>query len=343
MPVEPNQLSAAEAAHRIAAGRLTSVALVGGYYGGRLTQAGHEVALITRGEHLRAIQAKGLALRGPGGDAVISGAQATDDPAAVAPVDVVLFCVKLYDTESAARAIAPLLSTGGVCITLQNGVDGYQRIGAIVGHDRVMGGLAFVSALIEAPGVIRYKSKAPAIKFGDTDGRISDRATRFRDACAAAGIGAEAVADIRAALWHKFVGLAVNASLTSLVRQPAGVCYRDPDLLALAREGFAEGAAVARAMGVKLPDDIVEWQVRNHQNFPADMYASMYHDLVRGRHLELESLSGLIVKKGRELGVPTPFHAMAYACLKPYIGGGPAHHPTPIAFSGGAHARPPDG
>jgi 2-dehydropantoate 2-reductase len=305
---------------------------IGGYYGGRLAQAGHDVAFITRGEHLRAIQAGGLALKGPAGDIVIRGAQATGDPSQVSPVDVVLFCVKLYDTEDAARAIAPLLAKGGVCITLQNGVDACQRIGAITGSDRVMGGLAFVSSLIEAPGVIRYKSKAPAIKFGETDGRISERATRFRDACVAAGFGAEVVTDIRAALWHKFVGLTVNAALTSLVRQPAGVCYRDPDLVALARMGFSEGAAIARALGVRLPEDIVAWQVRNHQNFPADMYASMYHDVARGRRLELESLSGLIVRKGRELGVPTPFHAMAYACLKPYINGNPQQS------SGGAHA-----
>jgi len=297
---------------------------VGGYYGGRLAQARHDVAMITRGEHLRAIRASGLALNGPAGDSIVSGVQATDDAAQVAPVDVVLFCVKLHDTENAARAIAPLLVKGGVCITLQNGVDAHERIGAIVGNDRVMGGLAFVSALIEKPGSIRYKTKAPTIKFGETDGRISERATRFRDACVAAGIPAEVVADIRAALWHKFVGLAVNASLTSLVRQPAGVCYHDPDLLALARAGFSEAAAIARALGVKLPEDIVEWQIRNHQNFPADMYASMYHDVARGRRLELESLSGYIVGKGRELGVPTPFHAMAYACLKPYINGGPA-------------------
>jgi 2-dehydropantoate 2-reductase len=297
---------------------------IGGFYGGRLAQAGQDVAFITRGEHLRAIQAGGLALKGPAGDTVIRGAQATDDAARIAPVDVVLFCVKLYDTEDAARKIAPLLAKGGVCITLQNGVDAYERIGTIVGHDRVMGGLALVSALIEAPGAIRYKSKAPTIKFGETDGRISERATRFRDACVAAGFGAEVVTDIRAALWHKFVGLAVNASLTSLVRQPAGVCYQDPDLLALARMGLSEGAAVARTLGVTLPDDIVEWQIRNHQGFPADMYASMYHDVARGRRLELESLSGYIVRKGRELGVPTPFHAMAYACLKPYINGAPA-------------------
>jgi len=294
---------------------------VGGFYGGRLAQAGHDTTFITRGEHLRAIRAGGLSLKGPAGDAVVAGARATDNPAEVAPVDVVLFCVKLYDTEDAARAIAPLLSKGGVCITLQNGVDGPQRIGAVVGADRVMGGLAFVSALIESPGVIRYNSKSPSIKFGEAGGGMSERAIRFRDACMAAGVGAEVVPDIRAALWHKFVGLAVNASLTSLVRKPAGVCYHDPDLLALARSGFEEVAAVAKAMGIGLPDDIVEWQVKNHQNFPPDMYASMYHDVARGRRLELDSLSGLIVRKGRELGLPTPFHSMAYACLKPYING----------------------
>ncbi len=294
---------------------------IGGYYGGRLAQAGHDVTFIARGEHLRAIQAKGLALTGPAGDAIITNARAAADPGRVAPVDVVLFCVKLFDTEDAARAIQPLLSQGGVCISLQNGVDGPQRIGSVVGGDRVMGGLAFASALIEAPGVIRYNSKAPSIKFGEADGRPSERATRFRDACAAAGFNAEVVADIRAALWHKFVGLTVNAALTSLVRQPAGVVYHDPDLVALARAGFAEGAAVAKAAGVKLPDDIVEWQVKNHLGFPAGMYASMYHDLARGKRLELDSLSGLIVRKGKELGIPTPFHAMAYACLKPYANG----------------------
>jgi 2-dehydropantoate 2-reductase len=297
---------------------------VGGYYGGWLAHGGHDVTFVARGEHLRAIQARGLKLVGAAGDVVIAGAQATDDPGRLAPVDVVLFCVKLFDTEDAARAIAPMLSKGGACITLQNGVDGQHRIGAIVGNDRVMGGIAFVSALIESPGVIRYTSKAPSIKFGEADGRLTERAARFRDACVAAGIGAEVVADICAAQWHKFVGLTVNAALTSLTRKPAGVVYHDPDILALARAMFAEGAAVASAMGIKLPDDIVEWQIQNHQNFPPEMYASMYHDLARGRRLELDSLSGLIIRKGKELSVPTPFHSMAYACLKPYLNGSPA-------------------
>ncbi|MGB8436096.1 MAG: 2-dehydropantoate 2-reductase [Burkholderiales bacterium] len=297
---------------------------VGGYCGGRLAQAGHEVVFISRGAHLRAIQAGGLKLVGAAGEAVIADAQATDNTARIAPVDVVLFCVKLFDTEDAARTIAPLLAKGGVCITLQNGVDGQHRIGAIVGIDRVMGGIAFISALIESPGVIRYTSMAPSIKFGEADGQMTERAVRVRDACTAAGIGAEVVADIRAAQWHKFVGLTVNAALTSLTRKPAGVVYHDPDILSLARAMFAEAAAVARAMGIGLPDDIVEWQIQNHQKFPPEVYASMYHDLVRGRRLELDGLSGLIIRKGRELGVPTPFHSMAYACLKSYVNGSPA-------------------
>jgi len=293
---------------------------VGGYYGGRLAQAGHSVVFITRGEHLRAIQANGLKLT-DGATSTTIRAQSTDDPATLAPVDVVLFCVKLFDTEDAARAIAPLLSKGGVCITLQNGVDGHERLGAIVGRERVMGGIAFVSALIESPGVIRYNSKAPSIKFGESDGRISERAARFRDACKAAGFDAEVVPDIRTALWHKFVGLTVNAAMTCLVRQPAGICYHDPDLVALARALFHESAAVAQAAGIKLPADIAERHLESHRNFPPDMYASMYHDLARGRRLELDSLSGLIVRKGNELGVPTPAHAIAYACLKPYRDG----------------------
>src|SRR5690606_13729109 len=252
---------------------------IGGFYGGRLAQAGNDVTFIARGEHLRIIQERGLELVGPGADSVVLKAPATDDPARIAPVDVVLFCVKLFDTDAAARAIAPLLAHGGVCITLQNGVDGHERIGAIVGPERVMPGIAFASALVGSPGVIRYNSRAPSIRFGELDGRPSARALRFRDACAAAGFDVEVVADIRAALWHKFVGLTVNASLTSLVRKPAGVCYYDPDLLEVARSGFAEAAAVAEALGVKLPDDIVQWQVDNHRKFPADMYASMYHDL----------------------------------------------------------------
>lgn len=296
---------------------------IGGYYGGKLAQAGNDVALVARGEHLKAIQANGLKLAGPAGEEHIKTIQATDDPSKLAPVDVVLFCVKLFDTEDAARAIKPLLVKGGVCISLQNGVDGADRIAAVVGADRVMGGIAYVSSMIEAPGVVRYNARAPSIKFGEADGRMSERATRFRDACLAAGFGAEAVSDVRAGLWHKFVGLTVNSALNCLSRLPAGNLYPDPEIMAVARTGFAETAAVGRAMGVKIPDDIVESHAKNHLGFPPHMYQSMYHDLVRGKRLEVESLSGYVAREGKKLGIPTPFHSLAYACLKPYANGAP--------------------
>src|SRR5687767_8199044 len=139
---------------------------VGGYYGARLAHAGHEVTFIARGEHLRAMRETGLKLRGPAEEIVVR-AEATDDPRTIAPVDVVLFCVKLFDTEDAARAIAPLLDTGGLCISLQNGVDGQHRINAVLGKELAIGGLAFVSALIESPGVVRYISREPSIQFGE--------------------------------------------------------------------------------------------------------------------------------------------------------------------------------
>jgi 2-dehydropantoate 2-reductase len=294
---------------------------IGGYYGARLAAAGHEVAFIARGEHLRAMLRDGFALRGPAGDVVLPKVVATDDPATLEPVDVVLFCVKLFDTEAAAHAIAPLLARGGCCLTLQNGVDSMERIAAITGPGSVMGGAAYVSAVIEAPGVVRYNSANPGIRFGEADGSRSARAVALREACAGAGFEAALVDDIRTALWEKFVGLATNAALTALARKPAGVVYHDPDLLEVARKGFAEAVAVARACGIAMPEDMVDTLVRRHQGFPGDMYASMYHDLARGRRMELASLSGLVVCKGREHGVPTPVHETAWACLKPYLNG----------------------
>jgi 2-dehydropantoate 2-reductase len=294
---------------------------VGGYFGAKLANAGHDVTFIARGAHLEAIRAKGLSVLGPHGDMIVREAKATDDPAKIDPVDVVLFTVKLYDTESAARSIAPLVEKGGVCISLQNGVDAQDRIAKIIGADKVMGGLAFVSGVIETPGVIRYTSNMSSLRYGEPDGSMSARATAFRDAGDAAGFKAELMPDIRAAQWQKFVGLATNAAMCGLVRKPVGVIYNDPDLIPIAQAAFEEVAAVARAQGIAMPADVGAQELKRHQTFPPGMYASMYHDLARGRPIEIDSFSGHIMRKGREYGVPTPVHTMAYACLKPYING----------------------
>ncbi len=295
---------------------------VGGYFGALLSRAGQDVSFIARGAHLEAIRKHGLRLEGPRGDFTVR-AQATDAPAEIDAVDVVLLCVKQYDAESAAKLIAPLVAGGGVCISLMNGVDGQDRIAPILGAERVIGGLAFVSGVIDQSGLIRYSTDMSSIVFGEADGRASERVVRFRDACVAAGFSAEVSTDVRSAQWQKFVGLATNTALTALTRQPAGYVYHDPDMLPIAQAAIREVVSVARAMRISLVNGIEERTLATLKGFPPGMYASMANDVLRGRRLELESLSGYIVRKGRELSVATPVHAMAYACLKPYLNGAP--------------------
>lgn len=300
---------------------------VGGYFGALLARAGHEVAFIARGAHLEAMQRNGLKVTGPRGDFSLPVVTATDHPEGLSPVDVVLFSVKLYDTESAAQALLPLMRNGGMCISLQNGVDGQDRIGSIVGQERVLGGLAMVSGVIESPGVIRYTSDMSSLRFGESDGRRSQRALRFSQVCLDSGFAADLVDDIRSVQWQKFVGLATNASLTALVRLPVGVVYHDPLLTEVALAAFTEVRDVALAQGIAMPGDIVDRVLALHRSFPPGMYASMYHDLARGKPLELDSLGGVVVRRGAALGVPTPVHGMAYACLKPFLHG--PHGPLP--------------
>lgn len=296
---------------------------VGGYFGALLARAGHEVAMIARGAHMQAMREKGLAIEGPKERIEVRNIEVTDDPASLEPCDVVLFCVKTYDTESAAEAIRPLVAKGGVVISLQNGVDGQDRIGAVLGPGRVMGGLAMVSGVIDTPGVIKTISAMSSLRFGEADGSFSPRAVAFGEACSKAGFTAEVMPDIRSAQWQKFVGLSTNAALTSLIRLPAGNLYHDDEIMELTRRALTEVADVAKAQNIALPEDIVERALTLHRNFPLTMYASMYHDLARGRRMELDSLSGLVVRRGRQYGVPTPVHEMAYLCLKPYMNGAP--------------------
>lgn len=295
---------------------------VGGYFGAHLARDGHEVTMIARGAHLEAIRSSGFRLEGPRGDIVLPDLYATDDPGAVAgPVDVVLFTVKLYDTETAGEAIRPLVGPGTMVITLQNGVDGPDRLAAVLGDGAVLGGAAYVSALIAEPGVVRYTSDMSRIVFGELDRSTSDRAVAFRDACRAAGFEAEVSGDIRATLWEKFVLLATNSALTAVLRKPAGEIYGDPELVALATALMAEVEAVARAEGIDVARDVVDRSLAITRSFPAGMYASMYHDLARGRRLEAASLSGLVAGRGRALGVPVPHHTTMWCALKPYVDG----------------------
>lgn len=297
---------------------------VGGYFGGRLAMAGHEVTFIGRGEHLRAMQQNGLRLETPQGSLRVGNARFVDAAREVGECDVVLFAVKAYDIEAAAAPLKSLVDGGAAIVSVLNGVDHQDRIAAVVGAGGVLGGLAMVSGVITAPGVIRYTSPMSSLRFGEADGRMTTRALAFRDACVGAGFGATVEPDIRAAQWGKFVGLATNAALTCLFRLPCGYIYHDPEIIPLALRAFGEVAAVARAEGIAMPGDAAERALAMHQAFPKTMFASMYHDLAKGKPMELDSLSGTIVRQGRALGVPTPVHEMAYLALKPYLHGTPA-------------------
>ncbi len=295
---------------------------VGGYFGARLTEAGADVTFIARGEHLAAIRRDGLKVFSPRGDMHIQPAKAADDPAQVGPVDVVLFAVKLYDVESAGAAIAPMVSGDTVVLSLQNGVDAEERLIPVLGSGPVMGGIAYIFATIEAPGVIRHGGPLAKIVAGEMDGSESARARTIVDALTDAGIEARLSDDITRDLWTKFVLLAAVSAVTTLARLPVGPLREDPETRAMLAAAMGEVAAVARARGVTLADDVIKTQLALVDGLNYEAKSSMLQDLERGGRLEVASLSGLVARQGRNLGVDTPFHRTAYAALKLHADGG---------------------
>jgi len=294
---------------------------VGGYFGARLAQAGNDVAFIARGRHLAAMRANGLAIRSVLGDMTIPRPAVTDDPAGLAPADIVLFAVKLWDTEGAAKAVLPLLATGGVVVPFQNGVESIERIGAIVGADRVMGGVAYIAATIGEPGVIAHTGTMARLRFGPVEPSQRKTAEALLASCQGAGIDAELSNDIRRALWEKFAFLSAFSGLTSVARQPLGVLRSDPDLRATLEAAIRETWSVGRAKGVALTDDFVTQQMKFTDGLPAQMKSSMLNDLEAGNRIEAPWLAGAVARMGSAMGIATPVNATLFAALKPYCAG----------------------
>ena len=294
---------------------------MGGYYGGYLAAAGCDVTFIARGEHLAAIQKNGLSLKGDNGNMHINPTSATDDPGSIGPVDVVLFCVKLYDVETAAELIQPLIKKDTIVISFLNGIDGPERLAKIVGKQHVIGGAAYASAVIEAPGVVRYKGTKGHFRIGYLDGRANHGLKEFQSLYSGTPIECEISDDIVATLWDKFILLATNSGLSCICRQPVGIIYNDPDLLKLAIAMMREVESLAISKNIKIDDDIIEKSVAWSKSAPIDLYASMYHDLRKGRPLELAGMSGFVATLGEQLKIATPCHRTVFACLKPYING----------------------
>lgn len=295
---------------------------VGGAFGAALAKAGADVTFVARGAHLKAIREHGLRIEGGRGETLINPARATDDPGSIGPVDFVLFCVKLWDVESAGEAIKPLIGPTTAVIPLQNGIDSAERLIPILGARAVMGGVAQISATIAEPGLIRQTGAFMRLVFGELEGGKSARGDAFLALCQKAGFDATHSDQIMTELWMKFIMLASNAALTAATRTPVGVLRDDPDIAPLFARAYTEVAAVGRARGIKLPADAVEKTVGFNRNAPPAMMASMALDLIRGSRIELPWLSGKVVALGRELGVPTPVHDILYAVLKPFTNGG---------------------
>lgn len=285
---------------------------VGGYFGGRLAQAGFDVGFIARGAHLAAMRDAGLRINSPLGDVHIQPVRATDRPADIGPVDYVLFATKLWDTESAGEACRSLIGKETAVISLQNGVDAEDQLIRILGADHVMGGVSIISAVIGAPGVIDHASGFATISFGELDGSRTARAGRLMAALHEAGIDAKIPDDIGKAIWLKFITLVGFSALTSVTRKTIGPVREDPDCRALLAQVLAENVAVARAGGIDLDKDMLALI----DGLPATLTSSMAGDLARGNRLELDWLSGAVVRMGRERGVATPANSFINAALK---------------------------
>jgi 2-dehydropantoate 2-reductase len=294
---------------------------VGGGFGAALAKAGADVTFIARGAHLAAMKSEGLKVISQRGDSHLVPTQATDDPATIGPVDIVLFCVKLWDVESAGERIKPLVGPGTAVIPLQNGIDSPERLIPILGERAVMGGVAPISASITAPGVITQVGTFMRMIFGELDGSRTKRAEDFLALCQKAGFDAVLSEQIITDLWMKFILLAANSSITALARQPIGKLRDDPDVRPVFIAAHQEVINVARARGVALPSDALDKILEFNRHAPPTMKASMALDLERGNRLELPWLGGKVAELGRQLGVPTPTHAMMYAMLKPYVMG----------------------
>jgi 2-dehydropantoate 2-reductase len=288
---------------------------VGGYFGARLAAAGHGVGFVARGAHLAAMKAHGLRVLSPRGDVTVAPVAAAADPATLGPTDAIFVAVKLGDLEDVLGRIAPAVGPATTVISLQNGVEAEDRLVAAFGPGRVAGGVAYIAAAVEAPGTIRHIGTNQRIEIGTLPRGEAVPVATIVAALAEAGIDAEVAADIRLAIWRKFVFLVALAATTTLTGRTIGAIRADPQARALFTDLMAEAAAVGRARGIRLPDDIVADRLAFTDTLPETMTSSMAHDAAAGRPLEVDWLSGAVVRMGREAGVPTPANNAAVAVL----------------------------
>ncbi len=290
---------------------------LGGYYGTRLAQAGHDVAFIARGEHLAAMRREGLRVFSPLGDAHLPVATASDDPADIGPVELVLVAVKTWQIPEVAQAMTPLVQADTVVIPFLNGVEAPDGLAHELGETHVLGGLSKIFSLLESPGVIRHFSPGAYVEFGELGGGASLRVDALRQVFEAAGIETGVTGDIRSALWRKLLMVSSWAGLGAMARSPIGVMRAHPETRALIDRSMDEGIAVGGARGHDVAPAFKEDLWAFYESLPPDATASMQRDIMQGRPSELDAWNGAIVRIGAALGVDTPVHRFTYHTLLP--------------------------
>jgi 2-dehydropantoate 2-reductase len=295
---------------------------VGGYFGAKLAKAGEDVTFVARGKHLEAIRANGLRIRSAvEGDWSVK-ACAVESLEGHKPADLVLFCVKSFDTEEAAKMLRPVVGDHTGILSLQNGIDNEDKLGRVLGRDHAMGGVAYIFSNIESPGVIAHHQLG-RIVFGEMDGRTSDRSAAFADACRRASLAVEVTPRIRKVLWEKYVILVALAGTTSVTRLPVKFIREVPETYRLWELQVEELLALAAADGVGLDADMMDKCAAFLRSLAPGNTSSLYQDLAQGRRLELEALHGHAVRLGERLDVRTPTLSAVYAAVRPYLHGTP--------------------
>lgn len=295
----------------------------GGYFGSLLARAGEEVTFIARGNHLAALLTQGLTVRSRlAGDFTLP-VRATDNAEEVGSVDLVLFCVKAYDTDLAAELIRPLIGSETVVLPLQNGIDAAERLLPVVGGKHLIAGVALITSSVEAPGTVAQSGGAGKIIMGELAGGESARTARLLQAFERAGIPTQVHPDIQIAIWEKFVFICAFGGMTALTRLPIGPVLASEACRALFEGVMQEVTEVARVRGVGLPGDTVERSLTLAASFEPWARGSLYHDLESGRRMELDALNGMVVGLARKSGCSTPFNFAIYAALQPYAEGLP--------------------
>jgi 2-dehydropantoate 2-reductase len=291
---------------------------VGGYFGARLAEAGHDVTFIARGEHLAAIGRSGLHLHSLAGDVVVNPAVATDDAARVGVVDCVILGVKAWQVSEAAREAASLVGPNTSVLPLQNGVEAPEQVARVLGRECALGGVAKIISFVGAPGHIHHTGAAPSVVIGELDGRPTERIEALRRAFGGAkAFGVSVSSDIQLALWEKFLFITAWASVGAVTRAPIGIARSVPESRRLLEAVLVEVEALARARRIRLAPDVVATLLSIIDALPADGTASLQRDIAAGRPSELDNLTGAVVRLGAELGVATPVSAFLYGALAP--------------------------